>query len=219
MTIGDEHPQRSNRGHRRRLWLLGLTFLVLLVILVAGAIWNWRLPLAERALASVAKVVGLELQTVSVDRLDFFGAEISDLRLGPAGSQSIANARLTWSLSELLERRVSAIEISGASVQVTVRSNGKLVLEGLPISDNTGRTAAGTAFPTDLPFTRMDVVQSRVTVTLPDGNATVAFEGRLKASPGSLSGEISTRYSTVTARGSGSGRGSGGGARGQQAAS
>ena len=207
MPIGDGQPQPFLRGRRRRLWLLGPLLLVLLIIFVAGAAWNWRLPLAERVLAGVARSAGLELHTVSIDRLDFSGAELSDLRLGPEGVQELVRARVTWSLAELLDRRVRTLIISGASVQVTVQPNGRLVLDGVSLPDNTEPPVSALAFPNDLPFTRIDVEKSRIAVMLPDGTANLAIEGSLAVSPEVLTGEISTRYSATTERGSGSGRG------------
>jgi hypothetical protein len=208
MTSGNGHPQRANRGRSRRSWLFVTLLFVLLVAIVAGALWHWRLALAERVMPGAVRSAGVELVAVSVDRLDFTGAELSGLRFGPLGSQHIASVKLTWLVSELLDRRLSAIEISGADLQVFVGPDGKPALEGLLPSGNTGRTTGGLAFPTDLPFKRVDVRQSRVVVTLPDGKVDVTVEGQLEASPGALTGDVSARYAAETQRGGGTGTGS-----------
>jgi len=208
MTLGNGHTQEVLRGHRRRIWLFALLLLVFLVAVASGAMWHWRLALAERAISGAASAAGIELVAISVDRLDFAGAELSDVRFGPSGSQHIAGARVTWSVSELLDRRVRAIEISGANLQATIGPDGKLLLEGLPLPEGAGRPPGGLVFPRDLPFDRVDVVQSRVAVTLPDGQATFAVDARLESSPELLSGRISAHYSAETRRGNGTGTGS-----------
>lgn len=206
MTISNGQAQKVTR--RRRVWLLAGLFPVLLVAAAIGVIWHSRIVLAERSLPVMARSAGIELIAVSVDRLDITGAELSELRFGPSGSQSIAGVKIAWSVSELLDRKVRTVEISGVSLQATIAPDGKLVLEGLRRLDDGDRTAGGLVFPKNLPFKRVDVRDSRIAVTLPDGQADVSVEARLEVSAETLTGEVTTRYSANTQRGRGTGKGS-----------
>lgn len=206
MTFSNGQAQKVTRG-RRRVWLLAGLFPVLLVAAASGVIWHSRIVLAERSLPVMARSAGIELIAVSVDRLDFAGMELSELRFGTSGAQRIAGAIVTWSISELIDRRLHTIEISGASLQATVRPDGNLVIEGFP-PGSADRSADGLVFPKDLPFERVDVEHSRIAVTLPDGEADIAVAGNLEVSVDTLIGEISARYSAETQRGQGTGTGS-----------
>ncbi len=207
MTFGNDHLQRTDRGRRRPIWLIALLAVVLFVATASGAVWHWRFLLAERALKDAAKSAEIALIGLSVDRLDFSGVEVSDIRLGPSGSQQIDRARISWTVSELLDKRVRTIEIIGASLQVAFRREDGFVIEGLPQPAGARRPTNGLVFPQDLPFDRIDIEQSRIAITLPDGTADVAVEAGLDASAEAISGEISARYSANTRRGQGAGVG------------
>lgn len=206
MTFDNGQPQRTFRDRRRRPWIFVPVFFALLLTAVAGAIWHWRLPLAERALSRAVRYAGIEMVTVSVDRLDFAGAELSNLRFGSSGSQRIAGARITWSMSGLLDRRLRAVEISGADLRATIGPDGRFAIEGLPLAKSSERPTGRLIFPKNLPFERVDVVQSHIFVTLPDGQANVGVEAHLEVSTEALFGEITARYSAETQRGGGTGR-------------
>ena len=206
MTSDNKHPQKAKRG--RRLWLFAPLILTLLVVVFIGASWQWRLVLSERFLPGVVRSTGLELVGVSVDRLDFAGAELSQLRFGQSGSQRIAIAKLSWTLSDLRARRLRSIEISGADLQIAIDRDGKFALNGLLPTGKTGRPKGRLVLPADLPFERVDITQSRISVILPDGEASIAIEGHLEALPEMLVGEFTTQYSAETKRGRGTGVGS-----------
>jgi hypothetical protein len=182
-------------------------FLILIIAVVAGAAWHWRLTLAELLLTSVLKRAGIELVAVSVTRLDFDGAELEGVHLGPSGAQFVAGLTLEWSVSGLLERRVRTIIISGADLRVGIGTDGRPVLQGLSLPQSAERGAGGLIFPENLPFDRINIEQSRLSVTLPDGQAEVTLDGGLEVTNESLSGEVSSRYSAETERGQGVGAG------------
>jgi hypothetical protein len=182
-------------------------FLILIIAVVAGAAWHWRLTLAELLLTSVLKRAGIELVAVSVTRLDFDGAELEGVHLGPSGAQFVAGLSLEWSVSDLLERRVRTIIISGADLRVGIGTDGRPVLQGLSLPQSAERGAGGLIFPENLPFDRINIEQSRLSVTLPDGQAEVTLDGGLEVTNESLSGEVSSRYSAETERGQGVGAG------------
>lgn len=207
MSLSNGTSQRGGGGRRRRRWLLLPIFLVLVIVVAAGAAWHWRLTLAEILLPSVVEKAGIELVAVTVTRLDFDGAELNGLHLGPSGAQFVAGLTLEWSVPELFERRVRTIGVSGADLRVGISADGKPVLEGLSLPESKDRGTGGLIFPENLPFDRLDIEQSRISVTLPDGQAEIGFDASVEVSNGSLTGDAAATYSAETARGQGAGAG------------
>lgn len=207
MTLSNGTSQRGIGGRRRRWWLILPVILVLVIVVVLGAAWHWRLTLAELLLPSALERAGIELVAVTVTRLEFDGAELKGVHLGPSGTQFIAGLNLEWSMPELLERRVRTIGVSGADFRVGINADGKPVLEGLSLPQSADRGAGGLVFPKNLPFERLNIEQSRISVTLPDGQAEVTFDGSVEVTNESLLGEVSSRYSAETERGQGVGAG------------
>jgi hypothetical protein len=207
MTIGNDQLHRTDPDRRRPILLIAFLVLVLLVAAASGAAWHWRFSLAELAIKDAAEAAGIELLGLSVDSLDFSGAEVSDIRLGPSGSQRIDRARISWSISELVDRRVRTIAIFGARLQVVAQRDGGFAIEGLPRPEGTRRATGKLVFPKGLPFERIEIEQSQISLTLPDGTADVTVEAGLEVSAATISGEISARYSANTQRGQGRGTG------------
>ncbi len=205
MTFGSGTPQRAAR--HRRWWLFAPVFFVLLAMMVVGAAWHWRTSLAENLLPRVTQSMDIDLVAVSVERLGLDGAKLADLQFGPLGAQKISLLELQWSIPELLNRRVRAIEVSGADLQVTIDEDGGPVLEGMSLPGGVSGTSGELIFPNALPAERIDVRQGGITVTLPDGQANIVVDGQLEVLPGEIMGEIAARYTAETGRGRGSGAG------------
>lgn len=208
MTFETGQSPGKVRGRPRRIWFIALSLIIALVAVGGSAVWHWRFDLAERVLVIAAGSVGIGVAAVSVDRLGSSGTELSGIEFGPSGSQRIAKVKIAWSLSELFDRRVRTIEVFGADLQAVMAPDGKFALEGLPPLKQAERPGGEIVFPKDLPFERIDVAQSRISVSLPDGNANIAVDGRLEGSPEALRGEIFARYAAETQRGRGTGTGS-----------
>ncbi|NNE84003.1 MAG: hypothetical protein HKN28_08545 [Alphaproteobacteria bacterium] len=182
-------------------------FLLLVIAVVVGATWHWRLTLAELLLPSALERAGIELAAVTVTRLDFDGADLNGVHLGPSGTQFIAGLDIEWSIRELLDRRVRTVGVTGADLRVGIGADGKPVFEGLSLPQGKDRGAGGLIFPKNLPFDRINVEQSRISVALPDGQAEIGFDASVEVSKGSLTGDVAATYSAETARGQGAGAG------------
>ncbi len=206
MTAGEGQIRRVDRGRGGR-WVRGVVLLVLLMFVVVGAAWIWRLPLAEHLLHRLAMSRGVELMSVSVDRLDIRGAVVSNVVVGGPDAQRIDTVTVDWSLSGLLDRHVERIAISQARLQITVGPDGEIIVEGFPHFEDQGSGAGGLVFPEDFPASRVEVSQSEVSVVLPDGIATVSIDGRMETSGDALAAEASLRYTADTRRGKGEGSG------------
>lgn len=201
----DEHHPRVTR--RRRVWITLPALLVLLIAAAASALWLWRLPVAEYLLARAAEAANVELHAVSMDRLDFHGADMSNLQFGPEGVHRIARLQVTWTVARLLQKRVEEIEISGADIQSALSAGGKFTIEGIPHVPERGDRQSEFRFPAGLPFRQITVGASQLAVSLPDGVIDIRLNGSAEVSSNALRAEVTAGYTATTRRGQGRGSG------------
>lgn len=151
---------------RRPLALLA-GFLALLPI-AAAALWLWRLPLAEWALARWLEDRGLE-GSAEVVRLDLEGAVVEALRLD---GQSAGRVAVAYDLPGLLDGRVERVEVEGLRLAADLtaeRPLGRLV-QAFAGSGEEPAADGGLALPVLPPIAlrdaRLDLVTARGPLSL-----------------------------------------------------
>lgn len=104
--------------------IIGLGLISCFYLFVPGYVEKDILP-------PLLKKSGIELSSVNVRNIGFWGAEISDVKIGPDdGGIQVDSIRLDYSPSGLFNRHINRILISGISINAGYENN-KLTITGL----------------------------------------------------------------------------------------
>lgn len=160
-----------------RRFLLPLSGLLALLLVAAAALWLWRLPLAEWALARWLEDRGVE-GSAQVVRLDLEGAALEALRLD---GQRAGHVEVAYELPALLDGRVARVEIAGLRLAADLTAERPLggLIEAFagPGDAAPGRLTLPVLPPVALDDARLDLVTAR-------GPLSLRLDGGLEAADG-----------------------------------
>ncbi len=145
-----------------------LAILVLLVAIIAAALYLLRLPLAGWAVRSAMAGAGLERPQAQVTALTLNGIVLKEVSAGPAGREAfrIESAEADYDWRELLATRsVDAVRAGPGFVRASVSATGEISVAGLNSGDGGG--GGGGA----LPFSTLRISDIALYLDTPDGSA------------------------------------------------
>lgn len=122
-------PPSSPPGRWGRRVLTGVLVAAALLGGAGGGLWLWRLPLAGWVATRAAAAAGLGPAQLTIERLDFSGLRVRDLRLGDAGPLVVGQVDATYTLEMLRRRAIDTLTLDG------VQAVGEVTAEGLRIGD------------------------------------------------------------------------------------
>ena len=148
------------RAGRLAIILLGLA------LIIAGAVYVLRMPVAGVFVRGAMANAGLENPGARVTALSLGHIALADISAGPSGAETLevddAEARFDWR-SLLSERRVDALKIGPGSVSITVSEDGKIVAPGYG-----GGAGSGSG---ELPFGAFEIQELALIIETPAGVA------------------------------------------------
>lgn len=163
------HGAPPPRASRRTLYIASAVGLGLIVGL--GAAWVWRAPLAAALIQQNLSAVGVE-SDFQIARLEFAGAELTDLRLGSeeAPDLTIASARVGFAWAPL--PRLTLVHLEAPRLRARVSEEGVTLGQLDAFLKGGARTDGGAG----LPRMRLEIVDGRADVATPFGAMPVAFQ-------------------------------------------
>ena len=143
-----------------------LAIVVLLVAIVAAALYLLRLPIAGWAVRAGMASAGLEQPQARVVALTFDGARLEGVSVGPAGGAfRFETVETDFRLPRLLsERKLDAIRVRSGRLGAALDESGRVSIAGMKQGGGNGGGGA-------LPFDRLSVEDVTLAVSTPDGGA------------------------------------------------
>ena len=150
---------------RRRRSFSRLAFLVAANLTVALVIsYAFLLPwLVHRKIASALRSTGLTTVRFDVRRVTPWTLELTDVQAGDVTPDRIAAIVIDYSPSVLRDGRIHAARLTGADITLDLRK-GRIDIG--PLSDGKFSSKPATGAALDLPFDRLDLESSSVTLKL-----------------------------------------------------
>jgi len=163
------HGAPPPRASRRTLYIASAIGLGIVVGL--GAAWVWRAPIAAALIQQNLSTIGVE-SSFEIARLDFAGAELTDLRLGSeeAPDLTIANARVGFAWAPL--PRLTLVHLDAPRLRARVGEEGVTLGQLDAFLKGGSRTDGGAG----LPRMRLEIVDGRADVATPFGTMPVTFQ-------------------------------------------
>jgi len=167
----EDAPARAPlpRASRRRLYIASAVGLGLVAGL--GAAWVWRAPLASALIHQNLSAIGID-SAFAIERLDFSGAELADLRLGDveAPDLTIDRARVAFAWGPL--PRLSLVHLDAPRLRARVSEEGVSLGQLDAILKGGTRTDGGAG----LPRMTLEIVDGRADVTTPFGALPISVQ-------------------------------------------
>lgn len=153
-------------------------FLIALAVLIAlfvAALFlvPWNRVLEGRLIAALEDQ-GFENVSLTVDRVSFTDAQLSNLSIGGDTPLSLQSLTLNYTLSELLEGRLETLSLSGLNVHIVGGETGWAV-SGLPAAGASGQAISLNTLLDRLPVARLDVTDSLITIDSPAVAGAIPF--------------------------------------------
>ncbi len=154
------------------LLFAALAVLSCLLLFVPGYVETKVIP-------SIIKDAGLEISYLKVRNIGLSGAEISDIKIGPANDEDLAidSIRLDYTISGLLARKVERIALSGITVNLEYKNNQISIkgLDGLTASQEPDEKSDSN---NSKPFTvnKISVTNSVLSLNVDEKNLRVPFD-------------------------------------------
>lgn len=170
-----KEPTRPDRRQTRRRVRLAVTVAGASLLVVTGAAWFFRIPLADEIARDVMAGMGLDAD-FEITRVDLGGAGLSRLRIGPDNAPDVvaanADLRLGWGWTG---PRLSGLRLVEPALRVSVSDKG-VSFGSLDRLLTGGKGGDGT-----LPDMSIDVIDGRALIATPYGvvPATFSSQGRL----------------------------------------
>jgi len=164
----------TRRLHRLRR--AGYVIIALFVVVIVGYCFGLRWFIHRQIIAALHSA-GIRVVQVSVRRVTPWTLELTDLQTGEAAPDRIATIAVGYSPSTLWNRRVSEVRLSGVDVSLAL-GDGRFDIGPLSGIKSSG-TSKGPAAPLDLPFNRIVLQSSSITVHLPAETLHVPAQGSL----------------------------------------
>lgn len=140
---------------------------IVLLALLGGAAWIFRLPLASLIVRQAMAQAGLETPSAKVSALTVERIVIDDLTAGPSSAPGFAVERTEISFNwrrVLNERKVNSVKAGPGSVHLVVDDAGSISLPGF-----VRRSRSSGNSPVSLPLDEIDVSDIAVVVEMPGG--------------------------------------------------
>ena len=142
--------------------------LLVLVLLIAGGVYLFRLPLAGMAVRAGMGAMGLDNPRARVTELSLEHIALADLAAGPKGREGFvfdaAEATFKWS-TLLFERRVETVRAGPGRARLVLSPEGAFSLPGYTPAPQEGGP---------LPFSTLGLADITLAVDTPEGRATGA---------------------------------------------
>ena len=197
--VGQIPPPLAPAARRRRWPMLLLVGLGLAAAAVLG-LWQARAPLAEWITIRVLSERGLEPLSFTVERLDFTGLRIGDLRFGPSGAVTVASVSLDYSVTGLWAGLIDQVTISGLRLPARLDERGLSLPELEPLMGDESGALHEFAAPL-LPARRVILDGATVEAETPLGPAVLAASGELGRDPaGGLTMDLTLSAEAETIR-------------------
>lgn len=165
--------------------------LLVLVAVVAGAVYLLRLPLAGMAVRAGMSAAGLENPRARVTALSLDGISLSGVAAGPEEREILridaAEATYDWR-ALLFERRVETVRAGPGLVRLVVSPDGRIAVPGIGGGKGGGE-------PRPLPFSALELNDIALSVDTPKGAASGAVSATYN-----VNGEGAARLQLETER-------------------
>ncbi|MEZ5891817.1 MAG: hypothetical protein R3C58_01515 [Parvularculaceae bacterium] len=145
-----------------------LAIVLLILAVLAGGVYLFRLPLAGWAARSALASAGFEKPAARVSALSLHGATLEGVAARAGGAEAFRFERIETDFNwrrVLAERAVETLRVGPGSVRLKLSDDGKVSLAGLPAQSGKGGA---------LPFRSVTLSDVAFIVDAPDGGASGA---------------------------------------------
>lgn len=157
-----------------------LLALLLLVLLFAGALFfvPWNKVLEGRVIA-LLQSKGFNDVTLSIDKVSFTQAELSNVTIGGDAPLSLQSVTLNYTVEELLNGTLDDVSLTGVAIQLTQTDEGWQV-GGLPVTSASDKPFVLSDTVNALPFSHLNITNSTIAISGKTISGTIPFALSLK---------------------------------------
>lgn len=160
----------ADAPRRATIWPMVLSVVAPLAILGAAGWWLWqeRVVTAQWVIPRAAALAGLDMD-LTITEVGPDGLKATGLQIGGIEAEQVT---ATYTVGDLLRRRVESLAIGGLTVQVR-QVDGAWEVDGLPRGDGGGMP--------DLPFADLTLSDATVSVAMANADITMTGDGAVTA--------------------------------------